>query len=65
MEDLTDVGNKLKQTQKSYDASMNKLSTGKGNLVKRAQDLKELGIKTKKDMPQNVLDKTEPDGDLQ
>jgi DNA recombination protein RmuC len=64
MEDLTDVGQKLKQTQKSYDASMNKLSTGKGNLVKRAQDLKELGIKTKKNMPQNVLDRTEPEGDL-
>jgi DNA recombination protein RmuC len=65
MEDLSDVGNKLKQTQKSYDASMNKLSMGKGNLVKRAQDLKELGIKTKKDMPQNVLDRTELDEDMQ
>ena len=65
MEDLTDVGQKLKQTQKSYEASMNKLSLGKGNLVKRAQDLKELGIKTKKDLPQNVLDRTEPDENLQ
>jgi len=65
MEDLTDVGQKLKQTQKSYEASMNKLSLGKGNLVKRAQDLKELGIKTKKDLPQNVLDRTELDENLQ
>ncbi len=59
VEDLIDVGNKLKQTQKSYEASMNKLSTGKGSLVKKAQDLKELGIKTKKDLPKNIVDRTE------
>ncbi len=65
MEDLVDVGHKLKQTQKSYEASMNKLSLGRGSLVKRAQDLKELGIKTKKDIPQNVLDRTEMDENTQ
>jgi DNA recombination protein RmuC len=65
MEDLTDVGNKLQQTQKSYDASMNKLSLGRGSLVKRAQDLKELGIKTRKDIPQNILDRTDTEGKLQ
>ena len=64
MEDLIDIGNKLKQTQKSYEASMNKLTLGKGSLVKKAQDLKELGIKTKKDIPQNILDKTEMDENL-
>ena len=65
VEDLNDVGHKLKQTQKSYDASMNKLSLGRGSLVKRAQDLKELGIKTRKDIPQNILDRTEMDENLQ
>jgi DNA recombination protein RmuC len=65
LEDLVEVGNKLKQTQKSYENSMNKLTWGRGSLVKRAQDLKELGIKTKKDIPQNVLDRTEIDENLQ
>ncbi|MBA7516687.1 hypothetical protein ES705_08735 [subsurface metagenome] len=55
IEDLNDVGNKIKQTQKSYEASMNKLSTGKGNLIKRAQNIKELGVKTKKTLPGNLL----------
>lgn len=64
MEDLIDIGNKLKQTQKSYEASMNKLTSGKGSLVKKAQDLKELGIKTKKDIPQNIIDRSEIDEDL-
>lgn len=64
-DDLIELGSKLKQTQKSYEASMNKLTTGKGSLVKRARDLKELGIKTRKDIPQNLLDRTELDERLQ
>lgn len=55
VDDLLDVGNKLKQTQRSYEASMNKLSTGRGNLVKKAQDLQKLGVKTKKTLPENLI----------
>jgi DNA recombination protein RmuC len=56
--DLIDVGNKLKTTQKSYEDAMNKLSTGKGNLVKRAEDLKDLGLKTKKEIPKAVIERS-------
>ncbi len=55
IDDLIDIGNKLKQTHKSYEASMNKLSTGKGNLVGKVQKLKELGVKVKKNLPDNIL----------
>jgi DNA recombination protein RmuC len=55
IDDLIDIGTKLRQTQKSYEASMNKLSTGKGNLVKKAQDLQKLGVKTKKQLPDNLV----------
>ncbi len=61
-DDLIDIGNKLKQTQKSYELSMNKLTLGRGSLVKRARDLKELGIKASKEFPQNILDRTEIEG---
>lgn len=64
-DDLVELGSKLKLTQKSYEASMNKLTAGKGSLVKRARDLKELGIKTRKDIPQNLIDRTELDERLQ
>lgn len=60
IEDLIDVGNKLKQTQKAYESSMNKLSEGKGNLVKRAEDLKTLGAKTSKNIPPQLLDRSLP-----
>jgi len=48
--DLEQVGNKLSSAQQSYTAAVNKLHTGKGNLISRVQKLKELGAKTKKQL---------------
>jgi len=59
LEDLEDVGRKLDQTRQSYDASINKLSTGKGNLIRRAEKIKELGAKPTKEIPKNLLDRAE------
>ena len=42
LEDLQDVGTKIDATRKVYDASMNKLSTGKGNLIRRVENIKSL-----------------------
>ncbi len=55
IDDLIDMGTKLKQTHKSYEASMNKLSSGKGNLVGKVQKLRELGVKAKKTLPESML----------
>ncbi|MEE4198786.1 MAG: DNA recombination protein RmuC [Bacteroidales bacterium] len=54
--DLQDIGNKLDSTRKAYDHAMNKISTGKGNLISRVQNIKELGAKTKKEIPADLLD---------
>jgi DNA recombination protein RmuC len=59
LEDLIDIGNKLNATQKSYDASMNKLSTGKGNLIRRTEKLKELGLKPTKEIPKSLAENAE------
>jgi len=56
LNDLVEIGKKLDDTQKAYKASMNKLSDGKGNLIKKVQDIKELGASTSKNLPQNLLD---------
>ena len=61
LDDLIDIGNKLKSVQKSYDDSMNKLSTGKGNLIKRAKDIEALGAKPLKDVPKQIADNHELD----
>ncbi len=57
LNDLVDVGKKLRLTQDAYEASMNKLSEGKGNLVKRVEDLKVLGVKTSKKISQQLLER--------
>lgn len=59
VEDLIDVGNKLRSTQNAYESSMKKLSEGRGNLVKRSQEIKDLGLKTKKDLPKGLLERAD------
>jgi len=49
--DIEQIGAKLNNAQQSYDAAMNKLSTGKGNLIGRVEKLKQLGAKAKKQLP--------------
>mgnify|MGYP003665092215 CR=1 FL=1 len=47
-EDMDDLGRKLDAGQRSFESAMNKLKTGKGNLVGRAERLKSLGARTSK-----------------
>ena len=50
MEDLKKIGNSITQLQTNYDAAVNKLSSGKGNLLSRAEKIKKLGAKTSKNI---------------
>lgn len=56
-DDLIKIGENLNTTKKNYDQAMNKLSTGKGNLVNRTDKLKELGAKATKSMDNRLLDR--------
>jgi len=58
-ESLREVGTNLDRAKKSYDTAVNRLSTGKGNLISQAQKIKTLGIKTKKEFSSNLLDNAE------
>jgi DNA recombination protein RmuC len=58
-EDLLKVGNNLKTTQSSFSDAMKKLYDGKGNLVRRAELLRELGAKTNKQIDKRLIDKSE------
>jgi DNA recombination protein RmuC len=57
IDDLNKVGDRLRQTQESYDEAKKKLHTGRGNMIKNAEYLKTLGIKTVKQIPKDLLDK--------
>jgi DNA recombination protein RmuC len=59
LEDFQDLGKRIDSAQRAYDDSMKKLYTGKGNLIRRAQVIRELGAKTSKNVPLVFLDKAE------
>ena len=59
--DLVKVGNKIKDSKTEYDAAMNKLVEGKGNLVTSVEKLKKMGAKAKKSLPESVLRRAESD----
>lgn len=53
---LIEIGTSLGRATKSYDTALNRLKTGKGNLISQAQKLKELGVKSKKELSSDLLD---------
>jgi len=57
VEDLDVIGKNIERTQSAYHDARNKLEEGKGNLIARAEKIKELGAKTGKSLPENLLDK--------
>ena len=57
VEDLEALGTKLKQAQGSYDNAFNKLSQGRGNVIRQAEMLKALGVKPTKTLPPPLLQK--------
>ncbi|MDX5480205.1 MAG: DNA recombination protein RmuC [Hymenobacteraceae bacterium] len=55
VDDLKTIGKHLENSQSSYNAAMNKLTEGKGNLIRRVEILRELGAKTSKSIDDNLL----------
>jgi DNA recombination protein RmuC len=54
--DLEKVGSSLRAADQNYLAAMKKLSEGRGNLLRQVEMLKDLGIRTTKSLPRNLLD---------
>ena len=50
VEEMERVGSHIDKTKESYDTAMNRLKTGRGNVLKRAKNLIELGLKPKKNI---------------
>ncbi len=61
VEDLVDVGRKLKSTHTSYENSMKKLSEGRGNLVSRVENIKKLGAKASKKLQKAIIERSNED----
>lgn len=55
VKDLDDVGVKIDASKKSFERAHNKLQSGRGNLIKRVETLKQLGAKTAKKHESKLL----------
>ena len=55
--DLDEVGSRLKQLDKAYDAARNKLCEGRGNLINRVENLKLLGARASKSLPPELIER--------
>ena len=54
VEDLERVGERLQQAQDSYLSARDRLSRTKGNVIRQAQMLRELGVKPNRTMPASL-----------
>ncbi len=63
VDDLNKIGESLDRAQKSHQAALGKLSQGRGNLLRRVEQLRGLGAAPSKHLPQALLDAS-TDSDL-
>lgn len=55
--DIETIGAALDKASDSYQSAVNKLSVGRGNILRQAEGFKELGVEVKKDISPNMLKK--------
>ena len=58
LQDLIQIGKKLDDSKEFYEGAMNKLTSGKGNLISRVENIKQLGAKAKKSLPMNLIERS-------
>jgi DNA recombination protein RmuC len=59
VEDMNKLGTHLQRADKSYGDAMKKLSTGSGNLIRRAEQMKALRIGNNKSLPADIVELSE------
>jgi len=59
--DLEGIGKRLDQANESYTGAMNKLKTGRGNLIITTEKIKKLGARTNKQIPEEMLELNDAD----
>lgn len=59
MESFEKVGKSIDDAMTSFNKSFNQLRTGKGNVLRQAEDMKALGAKASKSLPERLSDSAE------
>ena len=61
LEDLEKVGINIERSNRSFQDAIKKLSTGKGNLISRVENIKKLGAKASKSIPEKFIEEEIPE----
>jgi DNA recombination protein RmuC len=61
VEEMDKIGKQLATCHTTYDSALLKLTRGRGNLIAQAEQLKELGVQVKKEIPKTITDIAELD----
>lgn len=61
LEALESIGAQLNKTQDAYQIAHKRLATGRGNLLKRVDNIRKLGAKTKKNIDSPLLERADDD----
>jgi DNA recombination protein RmuC len=54
--DVEEIGKRLGAAQQSYDDAHGKLTSGKGNLIRQVERIRELGLKPAKPLPAHLTE---------
>jgi DNA recombination protein RmuC len=54
--DVEEIGRRLGAAQQSYDDAHGKLTSGKGNLIRQVERIRELGLKPAKVLPARLTE---------
>jgi DNA recombination protein RmuC len=59
LESMQDVGRKIDGARESYDEALNRLVSGRANLIKQTQEFRELGVAVRKELPAELVARAE------
>ncbi len=55
LEDMDKLGRAIENAERSYNNAMNKLTSGKGNLIRQAHQMQQLGVETSKKIDKQLI----------
>ena len=62
VDDLSRLGARIEQTRTAYDAAFDKLTRGRGNLVRQVEMLRSLGVQPAKRLPRQLTQQADDVG---
>ncbi|WP_413285466.1 DNA recombination protein RmuC [Vibrio sp. MA40-2] len=57
--DMDSLGQSLDRANQNYQGAMNKLATGRGNVIRQAESFKDLGVEVKRPIPTSITELTQ------